>query len=291
MRKLVILLVSFGLFFQSCTNEAEMNKVKAQRDSLQQRVNQKTDMMQKLIGSFNEIEANLETIKEKEEIINLSAKKDELPKNSIDKINTDILSIYDLMVKNKKKLNDLERKLSKTAGKNTELRKMFKVLKKRIEEKDYAISELKKDLKSKKIIISNLNSDINKLSDELDSLNSSNIQKTEQITQQDKALNTAFYAVGTKKELKKNQIITNKGGIIGIGSVKKLKENFNKDYFTEVDIRKVTEISLRTRKAKVITTHPPESYILVGDKTIEKLVIKDPEKFWSISKYLVIMIK
>ena len=66
------------------------------------------------------------------------------------------------------------------------------------------------------------------------------------------------------------------------------KDGFNKNYFLEADSRSLTEISLYSKKAKLLTNHPASSYVL--EKVNEFLVLKitNPVKFWEISRYLVI---
>ena len=61
--------------------------------------------------------------------------------------------------------------------------------------------------------------------------------------------------------------------------------SFNRN-FKRIDCSKVQDIALKQKKAKVITTHPADSYII--DKE-HNLVITKPDKFWSTSKYLVVV--
>ena len=71
-----------------------------------------------------------------------------------------------------------------------------------------------------------------------------------------------------------------------------LKSNFNKDYFTKIDIRQWKEIKLYSRKAEMKTPHPAGSYSLDRDANDQYVLhILDPQKFWSTSKYLVILVK
>jgi hypothetical protein len=105
-------------------------------------------------------------------------------------------------------------------------------------------------------------------------------------------LNTAYYAFGTSKELIKNNVLTKEGGFIGMGKTAKMKEDFNKAYFTKVDASTTNEIVLGAKKAKLITTHPSGSYKIEGaDGKAEKLVILNSDDFWSASKYLVIVVE
>lgn len=117
-------------------------------------------------------------------------------------------------------------------------------------------------------------------------------EATQESSVKTEKLNTAYYAFGTSKELIKNNVLTKEGGFIGMGKTAKMKEDFNKGYFTKVDISTISEIVLGAKKAKLITTHPAGSYKIEGaDGKAEKLVITNAEDFWSASKYLVIVVE
>jgi TolA-binding protein len=152
-----------------------------------------------------------------------------------------------------------------------------------IEEKDGQIAQLRDQLEKMNIQIEILNTNVENLASESQAKSQTIAEKTEE-------LNTAYYVVGTKKELRDQKIITVEGGFAGIGRNKKLKEDFNQDYFTRVDITKFRSIPLMKKKASIITTHPSQSYKLYGDKVQDSLVIKNPKDFWNASKYLVIVI-
>ena len=88
---------------------------------------------------------------------------------------------------------------------------------------------------------------------------------------------------GTKKELKEQRIIVD-------GKV--LQANFNKSYFTKVDIRVDKEIKLYSKSAKLLTMHPSGSYTLNRDASGQYMLrINNPQIFWSTSKYLVVQVK
>ena len=114
--------------------------------------------------------------------------------------------------------------------------------------------------------------------------------RLEELGEQEDLLNTAYYCFGTSKELLANGVITKEGGFIGIGKTQKLADEFNKKYFTQVDITATNEINLAATKAKVVTNHPSSSYEIKGEKTADRIIIKDPEAFWSASKYLVVIV-
>ena len=132
---------------------------------------------------------------------------------------------------------------------------------------------------------------LNDVNDELGSMIKMYSVAKAEATQKNKKLNTAWYTAGTTKELVKKGVISNEGGFIGLGTIKKLSENFNTQNFVEVDITKLKTIKLEAQKIKLITTHVADSYSIV--KTVEgcNLYIQNAEKFWSASKYLVVLIE
>ena len=128
------------------------------------------------------------------------------------------------------------------------------------------------------------------MSSEKEELTAENEAKAKTVAEQDKALNTAWFVFGTKKELKDQKILTNTG-LFKKGQVLK-DSDINKDYFTQVDIRTTKEIKLYSKDADILTTHPAGSYALEkDDKGQLTLKITNPKDFWGVSKYLVIQVK
>jgi hypothetical protein len=104
-------------------------------------------------------------------------------------------------------------------------------------------------------------------------------------------LHTVYYAVGTAKELKKKNVITKEGGIIGVGSTTELKQNFNTSYFTKSDQTQLSVLPLYSRFEKIVTNHPTTSYRVTNNQKSDSLIITDAKAFWSQSKYLVVIVK
>lgn len=102
-----------------------------------------------------------------------------------------------------------------------------------------------------------------------------------------KEMNTVYYAYGTENELIENQVIMKEGGFIGIGRQTNIADDFNEKYFQKLDKTKIKEIKIIGKQPKLATVHPISSYEWKGDK----LIIKDTDKFWRISNYLVVIVK
>jgi hypothetical protein len=101
---------------------------------------------------------------------------------------------------------------------------------------------------------------------------------------QDAQINTAYYVFGTKSELKQRNILSN-GEIL-------TNANFDRNYFTKIDIRNINTIPLHSKSAKILSKHPSNAYSLLKDSKGEyTLKIINPTDFWNLTKYLVILVK
>ncbi len=273
----------FLIFLSGC-NQSEVTQLENENEELREINEQKDSTINDLVSSFNRIQDNLATIKERQAIIDVNASNDVEVEGRREAINRDIQLINKLMQENEEAINDLNRKLRSSNIKIAEFEKLLQRTNQQINEKNMEISALKDEL-------AGLNFAIDQLNATVDTLLYENQEKEEIISTQDEKLNTAWFAFGTAKELEEAGVITKEGGFIGIGKVEKLVADFNNDYFTKIDIRNVKSVPLYVDKAEVITTHPSDSYELIEkDKKVESLSISKPGEFWKSSKYLVIVV-
>lgn len=221
--KKILLLSIFSALLISCGNNKEEEKnpladsLMSVNSELSGKLNEKEVALMEFIESFNEIQENLNAIKEKEKIITKNTSGEDISKK--EQIKEDIQTIYDLMQKNKARINALSEKLKNSNLKIEGLQKMIANLEKTIQEKDTEIEQLKSKLEAMHIEITNLTANLNE------------VQKENQ--EKEEKLKTAYYVIGTEKELKEKNIISKTGGFIGIGKSTTVKSDFNKEYFTE----------------------------------------------------------
>lgn len=266
--------------FTNCNDDNKGNpladSLKAVNSELSGELNEKAAALQEFIESFNEIQDNLNAIKEKERIVTNASKTGDV-KNKGNQIKEDIQSIYDLMAKNKNRISSLAEKLKQSNLKLSGMEKMIENLQNTITLKDEEILELKTRMEGLNIELANLNTNYKVVEGE-------SIQKTD-------LLNTAYYAIGTKKELQDKKVISKEGGFIGLGKSTKVSDDFNKEYFTRINTEQTNSINIGAKKVKLLSNHPSKSYKLVGEKPIEKIEIINSKEFWENSKYLVIVIE
>lgn len=251
-----------------------------QADSLNRIIQQKDNEINDMMATFNEIEEGFRAINAAQDRVTLA--KDGEGANRTQSIRDNIAQIQQTMQHNRELINKLKSQLRQSSVKGDELRKTIESLVQQMEEKDKEIAQLRLDLKSRDIRLQELGNEVADLTVETSQQKAEISQKAETISSQDKQLNTGWFVFGTKKELKEQHIIEN-------GKV--LQSNFNREYFTKIDIRVDKEIKLYSRSAKILTAHPASSYALERDANKQYVLrITNPQLFWSTSKYLVIQV-
>lgn len=288
--KKFLIIFAFVPMLVSC-NQEKVDQLSQENAELREETASKDSTINEFIQTFNEIEENLALIKEKEDLISANANV-ENTHNAREAIILDLKSINSLMAENKQKLASLNEKVQSSDIRISEFNRMVNGLNSRLEEKDSEINTMKEQLAELNIAKENLTFTVDTLESKVSNLSMENMDKEEIIDQQINALHTAYVTSGTYRELKEKGVIDKKGGIIGIGAVKKLVKDFNTDTFERIDITQTSSIPLSGKKATVITVHPTESYKMTGaeEKDVDSLVITNPEEFWRASKYLVVVV-
>lgn len=291
--KTLTLIASISLMLFSC-NQDELDRSNQQKDSLslvlterEKTLDEREKSLDEFIESFNEVERNLDCVAVRQHVIYSATEntKGELKGGQREKINAQINAINRLMDENRKTISQLQRKVKNSNRKNAKLEQTIATLTGQIQQKDSELAALNEKLTA-------LNARVVQLETAVDSLTAQSLTQSQTIAESVAALHTAYYIVGRTKDLRDAKVIDKKGGLLGIGRTAGLDDNFNKGKFTKIDYMESKTIAVNSDNVKVITNHPPDSYKLETDakkkNVVKQLVISDPDKFWSVSKYLVV---
>ncbi len=282
--KKILLLVACALGLSACNLTGEkQDAVQQERDSLQRIINEKDIELDDILSTFNEVQEGIRRINEAEGRVTIADGSRENA-SSREVIRENMEFIQQAMQQNRDMIAQLQEKLKNSSIKATKMQKTIENLQSQIEAQAARIQELEASLAEKDALIEAQGDAIAGLSNDVASLTEDNRAKAEKVQQQDKELNTAWFVFGTKSELKEQKILT-KGDVLKNG-------DFNNSFFTKGDLRKITTIQTNSKKATIMTSHPSDSYTLEKNGNKEYvLTITNQAKFWSISKYLVIVTK
>ena len=235
------------------------------------------------IGIINEVENNLQAIRDAEGMLTVQQEGSER-----DQIVSELLQIKERMAENRARLDSLNQVIEKNGKNNGNLRAQIKKLQAQIAEKEEMIAGLQAQIEEKdgqianlNTQVDNLNNDLNNANTQIENLNNQNLAQTDE-------MNTVYYIGATAKELKEKGII--------LSAKKIFKGDVPTEEFTKADMRELNTIVFPVKKAVVLTTHPTESYTLTKGKDAEgnkivTLEITNPEQFWKVTRYLVVLTK
>ncbi|MBQ2459194.1 MAG: hypothetical protein II645_00045 [Bacteroidaceae bacterium] len=245
-------------------------------DSLQRIIDEKDVELDDIMGSINEVQEGIRRINEAQGRVTIADGNRESA-SSKEVIRENMEFIQEAMQQNRDMIAQLKEKLRTSTFNADKLAKTIENLQRQVEEQAARIQELEAAIADRDTLLA-------AQGEQISSLTAENASKAATVAEQDKELNTAWFVFGTTKELKEQKILT-KGDVLKNG-------DFNKDYFTRIDIRYDKEIKLYSKSAKLLTSHPAGSYNLLKDREGQyELHITDPARFWSVSKYLVVQVK
>jgi predicted HTH domain antitoxin len=279
-----------GLLNASCTTDnnesdsstttqgssVETDKLLNENIQLKHQLATKDSVINYYSSMMNEIRDNLNLIQDKQKNIFKKQSNPETLSADDPSLISDIKTLGELLAQNQSKISKLKSDIKNSDMQLNEFEKMIISLSEEVQLKNMEIYQLQQELEMRDAAFSEL----------FDAYQ----QKDNQVSNLTDDLNTAYYAIGTKKELVDNNVITSEGGFLGLGKTKDLKGNFNQAYFTKIDVTKVKVIPVGAQKIEIITNHPSSSYKFKGTGNVEGIEITDAKAFWSVSKYLVIVV-
>ena len=264
------------------TNKREQ-ELTAQKESLIKQLNEKNVALEQALSSIAKIQEGFQVINEAEGRVNLQTQAAEGVTDA-ERMKEDILFIQQKMEENRKQMAALEKKLKASGAENANLRKVLANLQKELDVKVARIAALQAELAEKNIRIAELDKAVETLTHDVNTLQQTSDAQQDVIEHQVVELNKAWYVYGTSKELKEQNIL--KGGDVMASS------DFNKNYFTEIDVRVDRVFPLYAKHAKLLTVHPEGSYEFVKDAAKQlTLKVLDIDAFWSVSRYMIIQVR
>lgn len=280
-RILFLIMVAAIIGSMSSCDFNKSKKLQSANDSLTVALSEKDAELNEIMGTINEVQEGFREISEAENRVDLSG---EVSENRRSKIQEDIKFISDKLKENREQIASLEKKLKNSKYRSTQLRKAVEGLTQDLKAKQEMIENLQEALSKKNIRIAELDDAVAGLSLDLADMGEKFEKSEAKVKSQDAAINAAWFVYGYKSELKEQRIIV-KGEVLE-------SNDFNKDYFTQIDIRDFKQLKLYAKRAKMLTTHPEGSYKFVRDDKGQKVLeIIDAAKFWSVSRYLVIQVR
>jgi len=288
MKKFAFICLAATLMATSCQNkqqEEQLRQAQALADASREELVGAVADRDSLLSLVNEISAGMGQIRQLENILTVGSTA-ETP-GQRDQIRADIAAIQQTLEQRRLRLAELEKKLKASSISNSKLQETVATLRQQIETQTQEIAGLRANLDEAKTTIGALDQRVDSLSTTVNTVTAQRDSTDQRNTQLVNELNTCYFAIGNKDELKQNRIIEG-GGFLR--KTKLMEGDFDRSFFTKADKRTLTTINLNSNKAEVLTKQPASSYTITEEGGHKVLHITNPAAFWSISNFLVIKI-
>lgn len=288
MRKTILAGLGIALLLGACAKEdqSEQEHKQAIADASKVELQNAVADRDQLFLLVNEISQGMDQIKALENILTVNASSNGETASQRERIQADIAAIQKALQERREKLAELEKKLNNSTLTNNNLRNTIATLRGQIDSQSSEIETLKGSLNEATARIGELNTAVDSLNTEVSTVMAQKDEAEQQSVDLANELNTCYYAVGSKKELKEREIIET--GFLR--KTKIMEGDFDRNFFTTADKRTLTTIALHSDKAKVLTNQPEGSYVVEDQNGQKVLRITNPASFWSLSNYLVIQV-
>ncbi|MDE5857634.1 MAG: hypothetical protein K2H32_04685 [Muribaculaceae bacterium] len=280
----IVAIVGSALSLSSCDTKTTNNgqHVPTTSDSLQIALANQDS----LLVLMNDISEGMMQIKSIENILGSTSLSGESTSRREQLIN-DMHAIESALAERRQRLEELEKKLKSSNSNNAVLQRSIETLKEQIASQETTINDLRDELAKANIQIGELTQSVDSLSNTVTAVTVAKEQVEQANATLTNEINTVYYAIGSDKELKDAGVLKNGGFLRG---AKINPDEFGANTFNKADRRNLKTIPLHSKKAKVMTQQPTDSYILEDDGTQKVLTITNPDRFWNQSPYLVIRI-
>ena len=280
--KKFVSIIAAGLVFLTACDGGKLKQAESENAVLDDSLRVALANQDSLLVLLNDITDGMNQIKDLEKILSNTNDLTAESQSRKDQIRNDMMAIQQAL----KERRERENKLQNSQSYNATLKRTVDNLKAEIANQEATISTLRNDLASAKIQIADLGTKVDSLNTTVANVTEEKTRAQEESQALTNELNTCYYAIGTKKELKEAKIIET--GFLR--KTKLLQADFQQSYFTKADKRSLTVIPTHSKKAKIVTNMPADSYTLEKENDQVVITITNPEKFWSLSNYLVIQV-
>lgn len=139
--------------------------------------------------------------------------------------------------------------------------------------------------------IAELETQVTALTDSTRKLTEENGILTDSLRRITSRANAAWYVVGTREQLVRAGVLTEEGGVLGFGKSLTPSRAMARNVFTRIDRLRDTVIAMpESKEYRIVSRHDPGHVSIdVSPSLGGTMRIRDPERFWSASAWLIIV--
>ena len=283
MKKIVILGIGASMFFLgSCVESSQKYKsLQARLDSLSTVHIMQNSEMESMLADLNDISAGMQSLRDAERLLTLETinenKANSKSKQQLNQLKKDVQAITEAIASYKEQISKLE---GKNKSQSAEFKRLIAGLNAELDQRTQKLNEITKQLAVKTEEVANLTENV-------EALDKANKSQQMTINEQDMAIHQGHYLIGNRKELKEAEVISRQGILCPpVASSQAQAE----PTLPICIIREMKVIPLNSKKAKLLSVHPADSYTFFGDpvkmvdmtlqKSMTKIISGNKQNTW-----------
>lgn len=285
----------FSFLFMSCgggVDQAEYDRLAAERDSIAAAASDSRAELNELNAYLGDIASCVDSISTQEQVLLVNVDPETGRPLNRREIRDRIMLFSQIIGRQRARIAELTDSLNNNRGTASaeqieRLTNMITYLNQQLEAKEAQMASLRNELASSKRSIAELTENVASLNESNAQLNRENETLDRTVAEQTARMNEGYFLAKNKKELEDM-------GILKGGFMKKTKfevGNVQLSKCQKIDIRHFNDVTLNSKKPKLLTQAPAGSYTFEKiDNEHTRFVILDTSAFWSISNVVVIQL-
>lgn len=265
----------------ACVSKTEYERLRTEYDSIaslnlvyQDQAYETDSLVATVISSFQELSMA-------ETMINVNALRGKLPASEQKRIRENVKRLAERLEESNNAIEMLIQRVESNGISSLRMQGTISLLRQQLTRQQERVSTIVEETITKVNNIRALDASIRRLREETERMKSHNLEELERLKIKEDSLNIVHYAMGTKDDLREMRLI-NRDGRVSV-------DNAVLSYLTQDDKRKLKEINLMSKTARLISIHPNISYNMRKDpKGYLTLEITDVQKFWEYSQVLLV---
>lgn len=285
----------------------QMSTLKEEKASLETQLRLSSVYIQDVTEIMDEVQRNLNAIEEREGIIGeisldpsgVEGNRRQRAVNVRQELLSSISDIDAYIQENREKMDVLKDRIQKSAVRIESLERLVDNLTVTVEEKERSVDLLKKQVRSLEANIASLQGQLRERETVIVAKDSTIAEQQAAIEEREETIQsqveeaaTAYFVVDSRESLKQRGLIhERRSGFLGLKKSTSVGSVLTR-YFTSVPKQQPTiTLDGSVKDIEIISAHRdrPDLYRFDRSGTGSLLILNDPEGFWAISEYLVIV--
>jgi myosin heavy subunit len=284
----------------------EISVLEQENERLQQRLRLSTEYVEDVTRIIDEVQQNLDQIEEREGIISTislqtAEERSRRGRDIGEELENSIADIDAYIQENKDKLAEVTERMEESEIRIESLENLVRHLTQSVAEKEETLATLRSTVNRLQADVATLNREVRRKDAEIAERERTITEQVEQLEEQTQVIEeqreeqaTAFYIVGTRDDLRRKGIIEERrGGLLGMQKDVKIGTIYQRHFNPVEKALDSIHLGRDVKRAEVVSAHSdqPDLFTVDNGDAGPVLRVKDTDRFWAISEYLVVMVE